>query len=289
MTLGAEPFYCPTGRKHQATRGTTGRRETGLAAVRRRRTIQLVSKLDLTSPGQAASAADRVYDDVKELILTNELAGGELISEGEIAQRCDVSRTPVREAFLRLQAEGWMRLYPKRGALVVPVTRRETRDVVEARKLIEGHAVREVVAADASAHDLADTLARNVAAHRAVDPDDLAGYARVDAEFHRLIVAAGDNALLADIYTGLGERHRRMTTASVHRDPQVSERILRDHTELLTAIRDRDAAAFDIALARHLADVHDLPAPAVPPASTDTSTSAAGADATGVNAEGVAP
>ncbi|GAA1482584.1 GntR family transcriptional regulator [Gordonia sinesedis] len=230
-----------------------------------------MSKLDLTSSDPSASAADRVYDDVKELILTNALAGGELISEGEIAQRCEVSRTPVREAFLRLQAEGWMRLYPKRGALVVPVTRREVRDVVEARKLIEGHAVREVVAGDTAARALADALAGNVEDHRAVDPADLAAFARVDAEFHRLIVAAGDNAVLADIYTGLGERHRRMTTASVHRDPLVGERILRDHTELLTAIADRDAAAFDHILARHLADVHDLPVPHPHPIPESTS------------------
>ena len=87
------------------------------------------------------SAAERVYGEVKELILTNGIAGGELISEGEIAQRCSVSRTPVREAFLRLEAEGWMRLYPKRGALVVPVGQSEARDVVDARLLLEGHAL----------------------------------------------------------------------------------------------------------------------------------------------------
>ncbi|NKS66646.1 GntR family transcriptional regulator, partial [Rhodococcus hoagii] len=55
------------------------------------------------------------------MILSGALPGGELISEGEIASRMGSSRTPVREAFLRLEAEGWMRLYPKRGALIVPI------------------------------------------------------------------------------------------------------------------------------------------------------------------------
>ena len=48
------------------------------------------------------SASETVFREVKELILSGELAGGELISEGDIAARTNVSRTPVREAFLRL-------------------------------------------------------------------------------------------------------------------------------------------------------------------------------------------
>ncbi|MYR08090.1 FCD domain-containing protein [Gordonia sp. SID5947] len=204
------------------------------------------------------SAAERVYREVKRQILTNEIAGGELISEGEVASRWTVSRTPVREAFLRLEAEGWMRLYPKRGALVVPIGDREARDVVEARALLEGHAVRSVVGDDAVRSALACRLAENLAAHRAADPADIAEFSRLDAEFHQLIVTAGDNPLLADFFVGLGERHRRMTTASVHRDIAVATRILSDHGELLDAVEAGDAAAFETALGAHLAGVHDI-------------------------------
>ena len=204
------------------------------------------------------SAAERVYGEVKELILTNGIAGGELISEGEIAQRCSVSRTPVREAFLRLEAEGWMRLYPKRGALVVPVGQSEACDVVDARLLLEGHAVRAVAARPGAADELVARLRENLDAHRAADPDDIAEFARIDAEFHQLIAAAGDNRLLAAFFVSLGERHRRMTTLSVHRDATIATRILDDHADLVSAIADGDAAAYDAQLARHLAAVHDL-------------------------------
>ncbi|MGC5248919.1 GntR family transcriptional regulator [Gordonia sp. DT219] len=207
----------------------------------------------------AASASERVYDEVKESILTNELAGGELISEGDVASRCEVSRTPVREAFLRLQAEGWMRLYPKRGALVLPVTERDAREVVDARKLLEGHAVRAAVATDTSTARLVARLQVNLEDHRLVAADDVAQFSRLDAEFHQLIVAAGGNELLAGFFTGLGERHRRMASTSVQRDPRVVARILADHTELLHLIEARNADGFDAALQRHLDDVHDLP------------------------------
>ncbi|MFE0748813.1 GntR family transcriptional regulator [Gordonia sp. NPDC058843] len=219
------------------------------------------------SHASGESAAERVYAEVKERILTNEIAGGELISEGEIAARCSVSRTPVREAFLRLETEGWMRLYPKRGALVVPIGDRETRDVIDARLLLERHAVRSVVARPGAVADLVGRLRDNLDAHRRADPADVQQFSRIDAEFHQLIAAAGDNPLLSDFYSTLGERHRRMTTASVHRDANVAARILDDHCALLGAVEAADAERFGELLAGHLAAVHDLPGRDLPGAS----------------------
>ncbi|WP_157897403.1 GntR family transcriptional regulator, partial [Mycobacteroides chelonae] len=79
----------------------------------------------------AISASEEAYRSVKERILSGDIPGGELLSEGEISARMGCSRTPVREAFLRLETEGWLRLYPKRGALVVPITPEERRHVVD--------------------------------------------------------------------------------------------------------------------------------------------------------------
>ena len=203
------------------------------------------------------SAAERVYGEVKELILTSEIPGGELISEGEIADRCEVSRTPVREAFLRLETEGWMRLFPKRGALVVPIREREAADVVDARILLETHAVRSLVDDAHSRTQLLDALRANLSAQRATSPDE-ADFARLDAEFHQFIVGAGGNDLLAGFFTTLGERHRRMTTVSVHRDAAISGRIVDDHAELINAIERGDAELFATSLISHLAAVHNV-------------------------------
>ena len=89
-----------------------------------------------TSPSHP-SAATRAYDHLKRAILEGTHPGGTLLTEGDVAERLGVSRTPVREALLRLEAEGLVRLYPKKGALVVPVSAQEAHDVVEARALIE--------------------------------------------------------------------------------------------------------------------------------------------------------
>src|SRR5260370_27048635 len=96
--------------------------------------------------GRRSAARDRALDYVKTRVLTGAFPGGELISEGEVATALGMSRTPVREAFLRLEAEGLLRLYPQRGALVVQVSSDEARAVIEARLLLEQFAATKVVA-----------------------------------------------------------------------------------------------------------------------------------------------
>src|SRR5689334_13481687 len=97
-----------------------------------------------TSPAPPAlvgsgSAAARVYAYVKERLLDGTFPGGSLMSENELSQQLGLSRTPVRQAFVQLEAEGLLELYPKRGALVVPIAASEIEDVFEARLLVEEH------------------------------------------------------------------------------------------------------------------------------------------------------
>src|ERR1700743_28677 len=82
-------------------------------------------------------AAHRAYVATKDLSLAAGLSAGALLSEGEIAARLALSRTPVREAFLRLENEELLRLIPKRGAVVVPVPPTEAADVLDVRLALE--------------------------------------------------------------------------------------------------------------------------------------------------------
>lgn len=180
-------------------------------------------------------AKDRVYDWVKEHILDGDFPGGELLSEGEVAQALRVSRTPVREAFLLLEAEGLMRLYPKRGALVVPVSPDEVRDVMETRLLLERHAVaRAAAAADPEVVLQLDRLIARQA--DLLDAGDLRGFVGADRDFHHAIVHAAGNRVLTKLSDSLRDRQRRMVAASVARDPDVPRGFVAEHRAILDAI-----------------------------------------------------
>lgn len=209
------------------------------------------------------SSAERAYREIKERILTGALPGGELISEGEIASELGTSRTPVREAFLRLETEGWMRLYPKRGALVVPIPSHEAEHVAQARYVVETAAVRALAGDDRSA--LVDTLRASLARQRELvadlgnsDGEALSRFATEDTDFHRGYVVAAGNPLLIAFYDSLRERQRRMNSVALHRAPMNVSRIVEQHARLTDLIAAGDTAAFDTALAEHLSGVHQL-------------------------------
>ena len=200
--------------------------------------------------GAPRAGKDRAYAFVKERILDGSYPGGSLLAEGEVAGALGMSRTPVREAFLLLEAEGLMRLYPKRGALVVAVSPDEVRDVMETRMLVERHALARVAAERPDLAARLTPLLRRQA--RLVTRGDHAGFAEADRAFHRAIVDGAGNAILTRLYDGLRDRQRRMGAASIARDPGLAERFLADHEAIADAIRRGDARAADEVLVRHL-------------------------------------
>lgn len=203
------------------------------------------------------SSAERAYREVKERILSGALPGGELVSENEIAAELGMSRTPVRESFLRLETEGWMRLYPKRGALVVPVPAHEAEHVAQARYLVETGAVRALAGRDrtAVATRLRESLERQRTLAAAGELDE---FAVVDADFHRTFVVAAGNPLLAGFYDSLRERQRRMNSVALRHGGIDTERIIEQHARLAALIEAGDADGFAAALADHLTHVHGV-------------------------------
>jgi len=199
-----------------------------------------------------APAKDRAYAYVKERVLTGVYPGGELLSEGEVAEAMGVSRTPVREAFLLLEAEGLMRLYPKRGALVVPVSPSEIEDVMETRLLVERHAAGRIAERrpEATIARLDEILAGQ---REALDAGDQPGFVELDRDFHQTIVDGVGNAILARLYDALRDRQRRMSATAIARDPAIAELYLSEHRGIADALGRGDGDAAGELLQAHLA------------------------------------
>ncbi|MBB4662800.1 FCD domain-containing protein [Conexibacter arvalis] len=196
-----------------------------------------------------ATATERAYAATKERILDGRYAGGELISEGDVAALVGLSRTPVREAFLRLEAEGLLRLYPKRGALVVPVSAAEVEDVIETRLLVERHAIERVGRAPSS---LVARLEAEIAAQeRFAAAGDARGFVESDRRFHRLLVEATGNAILLALHDSLRDRQARMGMTALSAADERGAEIVAEHRALAAAVAAGDPAAGEL-LAAHL-------------------------------------
>ncbi|MGW6472087.1 GntR family transcriptional regulator [Streptomyces nigra] len=202
------------------------------------------------APVRQPPAADRVYSHVKQGVLERRYEGGTLLTEGELADAVGVSRTPVREALLRLEAEGLLKLYPKKGALVLPVSAQEIKDVVETRMLVEEHAARKAVPAPPGLLERLEELLDRQKAQAAAG--DLAGAAVTDRCFHAEIVRSGGNEILSRLYDQLRDRQLRMGAAVMHSHPDRIAKTLGEHEEILTALRSGDAQAAVELVHRHI-------------------------------------
>ncbi|OIV38205.1 GntR family transcriptional regulator [Mangrovactinospora gilvigrisea] len=184
-------------------------------------------------------AAERVYAHVKRAILSRRYAGGSLLTEGGLADEVGVSRTPVREALLRLEMEGLLKLYPKKGALVLPVSAQEIADVMQARRLVEQFAVRAAIPAPVQLLDqLEELVAEQKAAEAAGNGE---GFAQADRAFHRAIVVAAGNVIIENWYDQLRDRQLRMGVEFARSTTDRVRRSIDDHEAILHALRSGEA------------------------------------------------
>lgn len=204
------------------------------------------------------STSGRAYDYVKDRLLDGRFAGGTLLSENEIAQRLGCSRTPVRQAFVELQGEGLLDLYPRRGGLVVPVSPTEADDVLEARLLLEPYCSRRAATAATAGKGLAAELQAAIAEQQAALDQAGNGFVRADRRFHRAIVAATGNVLLVRQYDALRDRHQRIAALTLARDPARIERFIAEHRAIAAALEGGDADAAAELTSTHLHSAHEL-------------------------------
>jgi DNA-binding GntR family transcriptional regulator len=208
------------------------------------------------------SAVERAYAHVADAIISGDLAASALITEGDVAETLGLSRTPVREAFLSLEAAGLLRLFPKKGAVVTAIDDLETAELLQVRALLETKAVQlitdrpeRLVTVDAELRVLIQAQADAAAT------GDLLTYARADHRFHSRIVDETGNRVIDDIYAKLGPRLERLVHRVAVRDPDNITRLIQEHRELADHLKAGDTAAYAAALHLHLESGHRVNRP----------------------------
>lgn len=211
----------------------------------------------MPTTAESASAAERAYATIREAILAGRHAPGSMLGEAPLATELGVSRTPVRAALVRLQDEGWITIYPKRGALVREVSPEEARDHADARLVLEGAAVARAPLADRAA--LADRLAPILEAQaRVLDAGEVDRYVESTIAFHRAFVEVSGNPVLLELYDRLADRHRLVLLRN--RDTLVARSvdIAAEHRELLDELRAETPDRFAERLAAHIGEIYHV-------------------------------
>ncbi|MEV8634902.1 GntR family transcriptional regulator [Streptosporangium sp. NPDC051023] len=194
------------------------------------------------------SAQDVAYRWLKQHIGGLPRHGGTFLTEAEVAEATGTSRTPVREALLRLESEGLLQIVPKKGVFVPPISDAQVEAVMQARALVEDWAVRRVTP---SSEEFLAELERLVAEQEAAIEDPVA-FIDADRAFHRAIVRQAGNPVLAEFYESLRDRQVRMGLRAVAKVKNRAETVLTEHRAIIVGLRDSSPAEAGEALATHL-------------------------------------
>jgi DNA-binding GntR family transcriptional regulator len=194
--------------------------------------------LDLAR-SERRSMADTAYAELKRRVISGELPPGAQFLEEEIAVMLSMSRTPVREAAVRLEQEGFVEIVPRRGLRITPLSKRAVREINEVLECLEIQAAERLASRKLSPAEmkrLEDAVARM---DEALESEDIQAWAQADYEFHALLIDMCGNQHLAEVaHNFLAKAHRfRLMTLSLRAKPVYSNV---NHAAVVEAVRRGD-------------------------------------------------
>lgn len=204
----------------------------------------------LTAANDSRLLREKVYDALRADMISCRLAPGTEIRESELAARFGVSKSPVRDALMRLEREGLVITLPRQGYRVAPVSLADVQDMFHLRDALE-QACMERITRRADDEQLAE-LSR----FRRFDPADWpGGFVAYNREFHRTLARIAGNARMRDHLIDLIDQMERAVQLSVSSlkkgDPQS---LVDEHAELIDALQARQAARAQRIVGRHIGE-----------------------------------
>jgi len=193
---------------------------------------------------------DDAYEVILDAITSLKLRPGAMVMEGRLARSLGISKTPVRNALVRLEQAGLVRTVPFRGTFVSGVTLRDVKEIFEVRASLEELAIRRAVA-EASAAELHALHAVIDAAAEAFRRGELQQSFELIREFHEGVISLSRNRRLGEIYAGLAHHLTRIRNICGHLPGRVETSVIQ-HRAILTAMEAGDADAAVAAMRAHL-------------------------------------
>jgi DNA-binding GntR family transcriptional regulator len=198
------------------------------------------------------SLTDLAHDSIRQLIVGGELPMGAQLSEATLAAQLGISKTPVREALLRLRADGLIDIQPQRGTFVFSLTPRQVEEICVFREVVELTAVK--LGMESRRAELVKALQANVREMAlARKTRNFKAIRQLDEAFHQAIVDHCDNAYLQQAHQLIASK----ISALRARLPEEAEQVdhcQQNHATIVGLMRDGRIAPTQRALALHIRD-----------------------------------
>lgn len=191
----------------------------------------------------------RAYLAVRHAIRHLQLSPGQTVLEGTLAEILGMSRTPVREALVRLEMEGWVRLIPRRGFIVAPISVDDLQQIYEVVEALDGTAGR-LAAGRVTSEELHQLELLINKQEMALENNDLLAWTDLDDQFHNCIVDLAKNPRLRGIMDSQSDQLYRARLYTIHFRPKPTRSVM-EHKAILAVMKTGEAEAARTMLQSH--------------------------------------
>lgn len=169
-----------------------------------------------------------VYEELKRNIMSMKLEPGQTISTQEIATKLNVSRTPVREAFLRLQSEGLVEMIPQRETMVSKISLKRVEQEKFIRECLEMGVIRKFM--DKSGCEVEENMAELIQLQKKCGEEkDFVGFLEADDQFHKVLFDVTGQEMAWETIASRNGHYNRLRILYVQRDTAMQESIEQHH------------------------------------------------------------
>lgn len=199
------------------------------------------------------SLTDQVYDFLSNSIIEGRIKPGEKLLENDLCHQFGISRSPLRECFRILEAEGLISISPRKGAFVRELSKQELEDVFAVRAALESLAARLAVQniGDKEVEIFNDLIAKM---EEALGKKDIKSFLRLNATFHSVFIKASNNRVLERTLKNLGRGIWLRIAFLYYQSPSGLDFSNKIHREILKAFKDRDVKAVQKLVEEHIED-----------------------------------
>ncbi len=204
------------------------------------------------------SLKDHIYEVLREAILTTDIYDPDTnlrMDERTLAERLGISRTPIREAIMRLEQEGFVEIAPRRGVYIKRKSLEEILEMITVWAALESMAAR-LACAQASDAEIARLRAIGTQFTSDNAKARLGEYSEANIEFHLCVLRMSKCRMLVDIAQGLFTQLKAVRRKAL-RDSSRADRSVVDHMQIIEAIEARDADLASELVREHTLRLHD--------------------------------
>lgn len=203
---------------------------------------------------QEHSLSNRVFQKIRDNILNGTYKEQDELRENTIGKELGVSRTPVREALRQLELEGLVTIVPNKGAYVTGITSKDVKDIYTVRSMLEGLCARWATEhiTDEQLDELEEIVLLSEFHMKKEGHSNTEQITVLDGRFHAVLYEASNSRILGHVLTDF-HRYVQMARKSSIISEERARKSIREHKQILRAIRDKDAD-----LAEQLANEHIL-------------------------------